>query len=406
MRTQPLLTKPKFAAISGFCMIVMMVACTDIDKIKQEAYQNGLDAGKRIKYDSLVMMMNELPSTDKYVGSAKNVPIDTKRITQQLSKPGKDNFDAVVLDVNSNLLRSSARRIGLNEEEETGLVEHYKMLHSNYADDYYAQYSLLCAQTGRSEDPNGIIKLQAYNRNEALAKVISNQFCTILGKSFTLMRIDLGDEKAPKALGIPTCADAGAWVLSPFMDDLIESGFVYDFEEQETSIEKKSSKMVMELAAQEETYKEIIKEKKTEATLWGLIKSSAEIEAEYNGIVKAGFDFNERLEIEIQERTHTILIRLGKPKIFDPVIYPTIEKMEDGIFAKVEKETINHMHLTATNNIIAKAEKDHILEKAEKNAQEFLETLFSPIASLPPIPYRVKVETASNPQEGRIPNGI
>ena len=119
------------------------------------------------------------------------------------------------------------------------------------------------------------------------------------------------------------------------------------------------------------------KVEKHEGGFLGLVdtETSKEIVIIAKGKVRAGFDLSKVTEDKINIKNDTIGITLPEPEIFDVIINPSDYEMyiEEG---KWSHEEVTALQTNYRAQLLAKAQKRGILNKAKEAAKKRLESLF------------------------------
>ena len=124
----------------------------------------------------------------------------------------------------------------------------------------------------------------------------------------------------------------------------------------------------------------VLKESKVEKNEGGFLglvdtETSKEIVIIAKGKVRAGFDLSKVTEDKINIKNDTIGITLPEPEIFDVIINPSDYEMyiEEG---KWSHEEVTALQTNYRAQLLAKAQKRGILNKAKEAAKKRLESLF------------------------------
>ncbi len=406
LRTLRFALPPRAMIACVLVLLFLFPACTDVDKIKQEAYDEGFKAGQQTKYADLATHFYDTPDLFVLNNTPHTSTVDPKSVVHRLAKNSQSEFNEIVFEVNQDILAGATAKLGMNQVQKDRAIEIYTQNHPKIANGYYTEYLDLCRKKELNRNLESFVDFKVYDRTDALTTVMSDQLCSTLAFVIGLLNLEFPAANIAGILAGRPCVELSNLLLKPFTDKLLESGFLQDIETSHLQIEQKASNMIMELASFEKQYNTHVSVTREEKAFWGLISSTATADAHYYGIVKAGFNLAEKLELSVDYQTRQIRLTLGEPKVFDPVIFPNLDKMENGLWATIDVNTINGMQIQATNQILNQAIADNILQEAEKNATAFLQMMFEPIASIPPIAFDVVVISGTSHQEIKIPQGI
>lgn len=378
------------------CFVSLFLSCVNKEKLKEEAYQKGLKIGKELRYTDFVNEYYSDSTILKLNGEKYTHNIDINKQVENLRNQTHEDFQNVVYELNKDILKGLSLKLKLNKVQEKEVFEIYNKSHLSISDEYYSQYIELCNKKELNRSPNEFIQYTYYDRTEALAEVMGNQMCSTIGFIIGTLNLKYPSGNIAGIMAGAPCVTVSTQLLKPITDELIESGFIKDIATSKTIIERKLSNMIIELASIEKQYNIQLNIRNEVKTFWGAFTSTADITTEYYGIVKAGYNLGNTLQLQIDYKNQKILLVIGEAKIFTPVVYPKIKNMENGWFAKIDKSTLNGMQIRATNQIISTAINDNIILEAEQNAKLFLQNIFNPIARIPPKPFTVEIVSQKN----------
>lgn len=377
-------------------LTVVFASCSNLEQEKKKAYERGYQEGQKAKY---------LELSKKYYGNSAfiSLPASNNAVTPKfnaknnvakLSSGRTSDFKEIVYDVNRAVLDQVVHSLNLPPAEQKRTVEIYNELHPQIADEYLRQYTTLCSRKELNRNPEAFIKYHYYDRTEALAEVLGSQLCSTIGMIIGVLSIESPMLNITGMFAGAPCTIIASGFLKPITNDLLENGFVQDITFSKGVLEQKVSKMIFELVSVEKHYtfnNEFFREV---PLFWGLFRSRANVKAEYYGIIKAGYNLGDDLEIRVNSSQRKISIVLGEPKIFDPIVYPKINSMHNGWWAQISEKDLNNMYITAMDETVQSALRDNILEEADRNSKLFLKTLFNPVAAIPPVPYEIEVTSS------------
>lgn len=202
----------------------------------------------------------------------------------------------------------------------------------------------------------------------------------------------------PAAAVLERTAGSGcAWLLTRILDPLARAlddfGFIQDQVRLVVEHKPDIRRAILEMAVVELTAN-----RSFSYTYRRLVLSSAELDLQVTGIIKAGYDLGSGFQLSVNPNTHTISILLPEPTILSEQFLPHISRMEQGFIAEVGNKQLNQAIDSARILILREALDGGILEQAKLRAKDAIEQLMWPFRADPRHPYAIEIMIGNNRQ--------
>ena len=319
----------------------------------------------------------------KYIPADYENPIDHEDALAILENPRRyrREFDEMVFDMNTSMLRHVAKRMGLSESQRLQVIREYKNnYHTEFRDLYFKDF--LAARDTTSSLYETWYDNGAGSSVEVFNEVASKYTCfltqTVLAN---IIKTDGGKVLAGgRKLNTP-CGIALEEALTPLIKRMKERAAIADFSRSKGMLQEKMEQAVAELATYEFRNKKGLS-KQLQTKFLGVSVSSSDVEISAISILKVGFKINDFFDISLDERTGIVTITLPPPTIVSHEVFPRFDKMDIGWLQEVENldfnENLNILRQEFRREAI---EEDQAMEKAKTNAVKVMNTMFAPLVS-------------------------
>lgn len=319
----------------------------------------------------------------KYVPADYESPINHDDALAILENPRRyrREFDEMVFELNTSMLKHVAKRMGLSESQRLQSVREYKNnYHKEFTELYYKDFMQARDTTSQLYETwydNG-----AGSAVEVFHEVASKYTC-FLTQTVLANVIKTEDGKVlagGRQLNTP-CGIALEEALNPLVKRMKERAAISDFSRSRGMLQEKMEQAIAELATYEFRNKKGLS-KQLQTKFLGLSVSSSDIEISAISILKVGFKINDFFDIRLDERSKVVSITLPQPTVVSHEVFPRFDKMDVGWLQEVENLDFN-----ANLNILRQEfkreaiEDDFALEKAKKNAIKVMNTMFGPLVT-------------------------
>jgi hypothetical protein len=331
--------------------------------------------------------------TLNYVPSDFKPDIDEENALAILSNPHRyrREFDDLVAQVNVQLIRHVANRMGLADDLKDQAVRTYRSDHHPYLRELYFKDFVALKDTSsqlyqlwyENEFSNAVALL-----NEVAAKYT----CFFINQIFaTLLKTEEGKIYVKgKAIDTP-CGLALGEGLAPMVKRLQDRAAIEDFSKSKGIIQERVEQVIAELATMEvRDQKGLSRQMQTK--LFGFPISSTDVEVSAISILKVGFKLDRYLSLDLDSETGTVTVNLPEPEILSHEVYPKIDKLDIGWLREVQSVDLNKNFNSLRDAFRQDALESDIFEKSKKHATELMQNLLTPTIKSLSKRYRVQVK--------------
>lgn len=333
--------------------------------------------------------------TLKYIPSDFKPDIDEENALAILSNPEryKKEFGELVYDVNQQLIRHVAIRMGLSDSLQRRVAKEYETQHPYLRTLYYNDFVTLKDTT--SQLYQMWYANEFTNAVELMNEVASKYTCFLVNQIFSsVIKTDEGRYLAKgKRIDTP-CGIALTEALAPVMKRLAERAAIDDFSRSKGMIQERIEKVIAELATMElRDQKGLSKQMQTK--LFGFSVSSTDIEVSAISIIKVGFKLDRYFDMNLNSKNGVVTITLPEPVILSHEVYPKIDKLDIGWLREVKSIDLNKNINALREAFREDAINSDLFDKSKKQATELMETMMSPMVKSMNKRYTLKVRFKS-----------
>lgn len=324
-----------------------------------------------------------------------NIDPETALAVLQNPKRYRREFDQMVYDINKDILNHVANRLGLNDSLKQGIIQEYNREHAQFADLYFNDFI-------RMRDTSAAIYETWYEEGgrkvtEVFEEVAAKYTCFLVNKILAaVIRTRDGNILAKGSDVTTPCGIAMGEALNPLVRRMQERAAIDDFSRSKGIFQEKVERVISELATIEIRDKKGIS-KNMQTTIWGINVSNTDVEITAISILKVGFRLNDYFDIQLDSRNKLVNITLPEPTILSHEVLPKIEKLDIGWLRELENKSINEGINSLRENFRAEAIEDNVMDRAKNQADELMNTMFTPIAQAIGSDYRIKVNYSQAP---------
>lgn len=344
------------------------------------------------------MQINYLPADYQF-------NLDEERALDILSNPQRNRreFNELVYDLNLSILHHVANRMGLSEEQQEMVREEYEKHHPYLRDLYYNDFLALKDTTSNLYQT--WYDNEGANSTAVLREVASKYTCFFVNHVFTSVVETEGGSIYAKGMDVETpCGVALKEALRPVLVRMEERAAIRDFSRSRGLMQEKVERVIAELATMEVRDKKGLS-KTLQTKVWGFSVSSTDIEVSAISILKVGFKLDQYFDIQLDTRSNIITITLPEPIILSHEVYPKFDKLDIGWLREVRDADINKAFNALRAEFRREALESDIRDRAETQAVELMNTMFTPMIKSLNQRYQLKVvfkETGSAGEEPEI----
>lgn len=320
----------------------------------------------------------------------------------QNPKRYRREFGEMVHDINVDILSHLSKRMGLTDSLKRRVLQEYEAEHDDFVEMYYRDFmrirdtSAALYETWYEEGGRKVTevfeevaaKYTCFMANKILAAVIPTRNGNILAKG--------SDVETP-------CGIAMKEALGPLTKRLQERAAINDFSRSQGIFQEKIERVIGELATIEIRDKKAIS-KNMQTTIWGINVSNTNVEISAISLLKVGFRLTDYFDISLDSRNKLVNITLPEPVVLSHEVLPKVEKLDIGWLRELENKSINEGINSLREVFREEAIESNVMQRAKTQANELMNTMFTPIAQMVGDDYRIKVNYRQSPiNEEHIP---
>jgi len=321
------------------------------------------------------------------------VNIDEEDALAIISNPQRyrREFNQLVYDINMSILRHTANRMGLSNDVRARIKDEYEKHHAYLKDLYFNDFVTMKDTTSNLYQT--WYDNEYSNATAILHEVASKYTCFLVNHVISSLIETSNGSIYAKGRNVDTpCGVATTEALQPMIKRLEDRASIEDFSRSKGLMQEKVERVVAELATLEIRDKKGLS-RQMQTKIWGVAVSSTDVEITAISILKAGFKLNEYFDINLNSRAGLVTITLPAATILSHEVYPKIDKLNIGWLREVKNVDLNR----AFNVLRAEFRRDAIensdvLRKAEEQAVELMNTMFSPVIANMNKRYKIKVQ--------------
>jgi len=333
----------------------------------------------------------------QYMPADFKISIDPEQALAILQNPKryKREFDVLVYDINTDILKHVSNRMGLNDSLRSEVIREYDRQHKEFAGLYYNDFM-------RSRDSTAAVYEAWYEEGgtkliEIFEEVASSYTCFMVNKVIAVViRTRNGNILAKGADVDNPCKVATREALRPLMARMEERAKIDDFSRSKGMFQEKVENVIGELATIEVKDKKGIS-KQLQTSIWGMNVSETDVEITAISILKVGFKLDQLFQVDLDERSKVVIITLPEPQILSHEVLPKVEKLDIGWMRELEGANINEGVNALREAFRNDAIESDVFTRAKGQAQELMNTMFLPMVRGIGRDYRIEVRFQQRP---------
>ncbi|TXF87571.1 DUF4230 domain-containing protein [Neolewinella aurantiaca] len=328
----------------------------------------------------------------QYMPADFQISIDPEQALAILQNPKryKREFDALVYDINTDILKHVSNRMGLNDSLRSEVIREYDRQQEEFASLYYNDFMRMRDSTAAEYEAwyeEGGSKLITI-----FEEVASNYTCFMVNKILAVViRTRNGNILAKGADVNNPCKVATGEALRPLMARMEERAKIDDFSRSKGMFQEKVENVIGELATIEVKDKKGIS-KQLQTSIWGMNVSETDVEITAISILKVGFRLDQQFQVDLDERSKVVTITLPDPQILSHEVLPKIEKLDIGWMRELEGVNINEGVNALREAFRSEAIESDVFRRAKVQATDLMNTMFQPMVRGIGKDYRIEVE--------------
>ncbi len=323
--------------------------------------------------------------------------IDTETALAILQNPRRyrREFDQLVHDINTDILRHVSNRMGLSDSLQQEVLQEYERQHPQLTELYYNDFM-------RLRDTSAALYETWYDEGgqkvtQIFEEVASNYTCFMLNKVLAaVIRTRNGNILAKGADVQNPCSIAMGEALRPLVARMAERAAIEDFSRSKGLFQEKVENVIGELATIEIRDKKGIN-KNLQTTIWGMNVSETDVEITALSILKVGFRLTDYFDLQLDEQHKTVSITLPEPVILSHEVLPKVEKLDIGWLREVEGANINEGVNALRESFREDALESDVMDRAKEQARDLMDTMFGPLISNIGPQYKLVVSFRQSP---------
>jgi hypothetical protein len=299
-------------------------------------------------------------------------------------------FNQLVFDINTSVLRHVANRMGLSDSLRTAVLDEYERNHHDYLSELYFN-DFLKIQDTTSQIYETWYDNESGSATKAFEEITAKYTCFLINQVLATVIPTKEGRVLARGENLETpCGIAMNEALRPLLKRMEERAAIEDFSRSRGLLQEKVEKAIAELATMEVRDKKGIN-KQLQTKIWGMNVSSSDLEITAISILKVGFRLDQRFEVELNPRANVVTITLPEPEILSHEVYPKIEKLDIGWLREVESVNFNEAFNSLRKEFRREANESQIFDQSKRQVIELMNTMFIPIVKSINNRYEVKV---------------
>lgn len=303
----------------------------------------------------------------------------------------KREFNQLVYDINTSVLRHVSTRMGLTDSLRTAALQEYEDNHHSYLANLYYQ-DLLKLKDTTSSIYETWYDNESGSATKALEEITSKYTCYLINQIMATV-LDAPEGRIyAKGEGLETpCGIAMQEALGPMLARMEERAAIEDFSRSRDLLQEKVERIIAELATMEVQDKKGIN-KQMQTKIWGMNVSSSDLEITAISILKVGFRLNDYFDVRLNPKSKIVTITLPEPQILSHEVYPKIEKLDIGWLREVESVNFNESFNSLRKEFRREAMESNIFRQSKSQVTELMNTMFGPLVKSMNNRYEVRVQ--------------
>lgn len=335
----------------------------------------------------------------KYIPSDFHMDLDEDWALEVLSNPQRyrKEFNQLIYDLNTSILNHVATRMGLTDSLKQAVYLEYDKHHAYLRNLYYNDFITLKDTTSNLYQT--WYENESTNATALLNEVASKYTCFLVNQILTTVIPTEGGSIYAKGMNVDTpCGVALTEALQPLIKRMEDRAAIRDFSRSRGLMQEKIERVIAELATMEVRDKKGLN-KTLQTKVWGFSVSSTDIEISAISIIKVGFKLDEYFDVSLNSKTGIVTITLPEPTILSHEVYPKLDKLDIGWLREVKDADLNKAFNALRAEFRREALESDIMDKSKAQANELMNTMFSPVLASLNKKYQLKVEFRENPLE-------
>jgi len=319
--------------------------------------------------------------TLRYVDSDFKVSIDDENALAIISNPRRyqREFNDLVYQINSQLVKHTANRMGLPDTLKRKALMEYKSIHPSVKDLYFKDFVTL-------KDTTSQLYQQWYNNEfknatDAMNIVASKYTCFFINKIFdTVLKTKEGSVFIKgKKIDTP-CGIALTEALGPMIERMKKRAAIDDFTTSKGMLEERVEKAIAELATLEIRDKKGLT-KQLQTKVFGFAVSSTDVEVSAISQMKIGFKLDRFFDLKLSEKRKQVIVTLPEPEILSHEVYPKFDKLDVGWLREVENIELNNNINALRAAFREDAFQSNVFDTSKAQVADLMELLLLPVVS-------------------------
>lgn len=313
-----------------------------------------------------------------YVPSDFYPDIDEENALIFLQNPVRYNheFNELIHDFNSSLLRHVSNRMGLPDSTKRAVLRAYETHHPYIERLYFRDFMELTDTT--ATDYEAWYGNESSTAVDALREVASKYTCFMLNLVLSDViplfegKIEVRGEDANTPCGVALMEG-----FEPMVTRLRERAAIEDFSRAQGFLEEKVEQVIGELATMEvRDRKGLSRQLKTK--MFGLNVSNTDLEISAISIMKVGFNLEKHFEISVDRPRNRVIVVLPEAEILSHEVYPKVDKLDIGWLREVGTTDFNDNFNLLRREFRREALESDVFSRAEQQAASLMETMLLP----------------------------
>ncbi len=355
----------------------------------------GYIRGFNTKYEDLVKLDSVFRLMEYHFRpDVSSVDIINSMATIRSGKESYRSFKEFMDEINRELIDFMYKHLEMSPVDRKRLWDWYESKSYNLNKIYFAE---LVDLSGRKEVKSNDISVFAgnYSNVEDLEKILSKSLCAFTSSIMTKTLEAPISSLFVKNSSDKLCSYLVSGISKSVIKSLKQKAIIQDYNVITVELERSIKNNIAEYASLEvktnQNFSQTFNREMFKDYLIAFT-STASISVYAEHINKIGYRLHQNFHLRVDNLKRTIEIILPEPEVLssEPSEY-LIKNLENGWFIKADKNKINYMKKQTAQILKEKALNAKNISLANKSAENFLRTIFKPIALSYPVPYDVMI---------------
>lgn len=349
-------------------------------------YREGFKEGVKAEVDARV----RVPVTEAMQLSEVNLDSVLRSLAQVNEDRSTEAIGDAIDETHRAVIDELSRVYGLTADERAAAFQQFE----DQRDDEVAAYidSLTRIEVSRTDgDSSELFDLRTYEAASDFSVVLADRSCQAF--SFAMSYSPAGTTQKHMLKGL--CGIVAHELLMPLTTALRDRALVIDIEASRSELKEHLRTAIAELAVAEDRLATTFSRDFTRtffADTWAEFHSTATLEINASGVIKAGYDLREYFDLTVDHMDKRLIVTLPEPRILSRDIELEVASDRDGFLSKVTPEKRTQALRQIRSELQRRAVQGGLLVEAKEKVEGLVQIIYSPLSYLPEGSYAVEVQ--------------